>query len=258
MRKVKKIVLLPDIHFPFQSKPSMRAVFRFIKYFKPDEVNLTGDAMDMSSISWFERNRGNRKYFEGKRLMKEYKGFDETILSPLERIIPKHCKKVYMEGNHEYRVKEVINENPQLEGMIEMEKGLHLRKRGWKFIPYFYKDKDGNTKIGMVKYGKLVAIHGIYTNKYNAAKTASVVNKSVVFCHTHSVQMFVRSSMDSEDYHSAMSIGCLANKSPDYAKGKPNSWVNAFGILYVRNDGNFNLYVPIIIKGHFSYAGKTF
>jgi hypothetical protein len=41
-------------------------------------------------------------------------------------------------------------------------------------------------------------------------------------------------------------------------RGKSNNWTNAFGLLYVRDDGYYNLYVPIIIKGKFTYAGKTF
>jgi len=32
----------------------------------------------------------------------------------------------------------------------------------------------------------------------------------------------------------------------------------AFGVLYVREDGNYNLYVPVIIDGKFTFAGKVF
>ena len=254
----KKILLLPDIHYPYQNKPSIRAVSRFIKWFRPKAVALTGDSMDMASLSWWEKHRGNKKYFEGKRLMKEYWGFDGDILTPLEKLLPRNTERIYMKGNHEYRVEEMINTTPQLDGLIGLEEGIHLRQRGWEVTPYFYKDKNGNTKIGTVQFGKLVVMHGIYTNKYNAAKTASIMHKSVAYCHTHSVQMFTQSSMNADDLHIAVSIGCLANKAPDYLKGKPNNWVNAFGILYVWDGGNFNLYVPIITNGHFVYAGKKF
>jgi hypothetical protein len=37
-----------------------------------------------------------------------------------------------------------------------------------------------------------------------------------------------------------------------------NRWVNAFGVLYVRDDGLYNLYVPVIINGKFVFEGKIF
>ena len=41
-------------------------------------------------------------------------------------------------------------------------------------------------------------------------------------------------------------------------RGKMNRWVNAFGVIYVREDGMFNLYTPVIVKGKFTFTGKTF
>jgi len=83
-------------------------------------------------------------------------------------------------------------------------------------------------------------------------------SKSVAYAHTHDVQLFTKSFSDDAGFHSAQSIGCLCNKAPEFMRGRGNNWVNGFGILYVREDGNYNLYVPIIINGKFTYAGKTF
>lgn len=259
MSKFKKIVLLPDIHYPHHNVEAFRAVLKFIKWFKPDEVNLLGDAMNMDTVNHWKRDKGNQLYFEGKRMKAEYEGFDRDILRPIEKAIPKHCVKVYMGGNHEDWVNEVIEKNPQLQGMIEPEIALNLKKRNWIWIPYIIHNNDDSWKRGMREYGKLVVFHGEYTNKYHAFKTASSFSKSVVYGHTHDIQMYTTTTQDDyTSFHTAQSIGCLANLSPEYLKGNFNKWVNAFGILYLRENGYFNLYTPIIVKGKFIYAGKIF
>ena len=45
--RVKKVILLPDFHHPYHNKKAVKAVFEFIKWFKPDEINLLGDALNM-------------------------------------------------------------------------------------------------------------------------------------------------------------------------------------------------------------------
>ena len=76
--------------------------------------------------------------------------------------------------------------------------------------------------------------------------------------NTHDFQAYTKIFADDIGYHTAQSIGCLCNKSPAFKWGKANRWVNAFGIIYLRESGMFNLYVPIIIEGKFVYAGKLF
>lgn len=53
------------------------------------------------------------------------------------------------------------------------------------------------------------------------------------------------------------SIGCLCDKSPDYAKGRPTGWQHSFAVLYVNDDGSFNLYRINIIRNRFIWDGKV-
>lgn len=259
MDRIKRVVLLPDIHYPHHNPEAFRAVLKFIKWFNPHEVNLLGDAMNMDTVNHWKRDKGNRMYFEGKRMNVEYQGFDRDILKPIEKAIPKSCKKVYMGGNHEEWVNDAVAKFPQLEGMIEPEICLHLKERNWLWIPYIIHNEDGTWKRGTREYGKLIVFHGQYTNKYHSFKTASQFSKSVAYGHTHDIQVYTTTTQDDyQSYHTAQSIGCLANLSPQYLKGRANKWVNSFGVLYVRKGGYFNLYTPIIVKGKFVYAGKLF
>jgi len=257
-RKARRVVLLPDIHYPFQDEPSINAVFQFIKWFKPDETILLGDAMDMTAASHWLKEKGKLKTLENKRIKQEYKGFDKDILSKLERILPERCRKVYMGGNHEDWAYQLVERDPRLEGLVEPEINLNLAERGWGWIPWLTRD-GGSSKVGTYRVGKLLVFHGMYTNKHHAAKTVGMFSRSVAYGHTHDIQIYTEAHVDDpRSYHTGQSIGCLCKKAPDYMKGLANRWTNAFGIVYVRPDGNYNLYVPVIIKGQFTFANKVF
>jgi len=256
---IKRIVLLPDFHHPHINKPAVDAVFQFIKWFEPHAVNILGDAMNMDAVNHWKMARGAKKYFEGKRLQKEYRSFDDEILTPLEKILPKHCDKVFMGGNHEYWIDTLIEKLPQFEGMIEVETSLRLEERGWEWIPWIrYDEVTDSYARGIKQYGKLLVFHGQYTNKYHSAKTVDSYSKSCAYGHTHDIQLYTKVTVDDVGFHTAQSIGCLCNTSPEFLKGRMNRWVNAFGILYVRENGNYNLYVPVIINGKFTFEGRTF
>ena len=252
---INRIVLIPDIHYPHHNKEAVSAVFQFVKWFKPHGACLTGDAMNMDAVNHWMREKGNKKFFEKKRLQSEYDGFDNEILTPLEKSLPRDCEKIFLGGNHEDWINIVIGKDPQFtEGMIEPEIKLRLKERNWEWIPWIK-----NNRRGVKKYGKLDVFHGQYTNKYHAAKTADTRSRSCAYCHTHDIQLYTKVFADDQrDFHTAQSIGCLCNLSAEYLKGRINRWVNAFGVLYLREDGMYNLYVPVIINGKFTFAGKTF
>lgn len=256
---IKKVVLLPDLHHPHINRPAVDAVFQFIKWFKPHAVNIVGDAMNMDAVNHWKMARGAKKYFEGKRLQKEYNNFDQDILTPLEKILPRECEKTFMGGNHEDWIDGLIEKLPQFEGMIEVETSLKLEERGWEWIPYIWYDERTDSHVrGIKKYGKLLVFHGQYWNKYHSAKTADSYSKSCAYGHTHDIQLYTKVTVDDVGFHTAQSIGCLCNTSPEFLKGRMNRWVNAFGVLYVREDDNYNLYVPVIIDGKFTFNGKVF
>ena len=257
---IKRIILLPDFHHPHHNKLAVDAVFQFVKWFKPHAINILGDAMNMDAVNHWKMARGDKKYFEGKRIQKEYNEFDREILTPLEKMIPKNCEKTFMGGNHEDWIIGLIDRIPALEGLVEVETSLRLKERDWEWIPWitYDQDKDSYTR-GIKKYGKLLVFHGQVCNKYHAAKTVDDYSRSCAYGHTHDIQSYTKITADDyKDYHTAQSIGCLCNTSPEFLKGRMNRWVNAFGILYVREDGMYNLYIPVIIKGKFVFEGKIF
>ena len=257
-KKIERTILLPDIHHPFYNAPAINAIKKFIAWFKPHRIVLVGDALEMRAIDHWKREKGNTRAFEGIRLLHDYKCFIDDILQPLEELCP-NAELIYLGGNHEEWAYQLVDKFPQLEGIIEPEVAMKLEERGWKWIPYVQQDKSGNLRRGMLRIGKLTVIHGNYTNKFHSSKTADTFSKSVCYGHSHDFQAFTKVHVeDPGDYHTAQSIGCLCDKSPQFMKGRPNRWVHCFGILYTRPSGHFNLYTPIIINGQFIFSDKLF
>ena len=186
MEKIEKIVLLPDIHYPHQDRPAIKAVFEFIKWFEPNTVVLLGDALEMDSINHWQQEKGNRLFQEDKRLLKEYEGFDEEILTPLDKLCEPSDKrrrkprKIYMGGNHEHWLNGLFSKFPEFIGMLGIPKALRLKERNWEWIPFMVNDDNGVHR-GIVKFGKLLVFHGQYLNKYHAAKTADTYSKSCAY-----------------------------------------------------------------------------
>lgn len=109
---MKKTILLPDIHHPYQNRMAWISLLEFLKDFIPDEIVLLGDAMDMRCLNHHEE--GNLRHFETKRLISDYRAFEKEIIQPINELCPK-AKKVYLFGNHE-----CLDDKTEL-----------LTKRGW-------------------------------------------------------------------------------------------------------------------------------
>jgi hypothetical protein len=55
-----------------------------------------------------------------------------------------------------------------------------------------------------------------------------------------------------------ITLPCLSTLSPGYAKGRPNAFLHGFGIMESWGDGFGNVYVPVIVGGRFSFAGRIY
>ncbi len=243
--EIQKTVLLPDIHYPHYDERVMDSVGQFIMEYNPDELVYMGDQMSLDCISGWNRNKPLLK--EGQRLIKDYNNFNEDVLLVHENLTNKNTRRIYMTGNHEQRIDWYIERNPELEGLIGIDRNLKLTERGYKVLPY----------NGIYKIGKLSITHGFYYNKYHANRHLEAFEGNVVYAHVHNPQMMAKvSPVDRKGYHTATSLPCLCNIKPDYKKNAPNFWINGFGIVeHLPATGYFNVYTIIIIDGSFMFNG---
>jgi len=248
MFEIQKTVLLPDIHHPYYDERVMDSVGEFMVDYQPHEIVYMGDQLSLDCISGWNKNKPLLK--EGQRLIKDYENFDRDILQVHERITGSETRRTFMIGNHEERVNWYIEQHPELEEIIDIDRNLKLTERGYRIVPF----------NGIYKIGKLSVIHGYYWNKYHATKTLEAFEGNVVYAHVHNPQMYAKvSPVDRKGYHTATSLPCLCNIQPDYKKNSPNFWINGFAIVEsLPATGYFNLYTIIIINGSFMFNGKYY
>lgn len=246
-----KVLVLPDPHLKTQpdgkswvpdASLSLWAALNFGEDFKPDMVILLGDLMELEMISHYAK--GNLRIREQMRLSYDFE-FTNQVLNRIDKMT--NGEKIYLFGNHETRLERYLDENPELEGILSIEKNLHLEERGWKFF------EEGK----IAKIGHACFIHGWYWNIYHARKHVSEMGDNIFYGHVHDVQSFSKPN-PAQMPIIGQSLGCLCDLNPAWKRNKPNRWVNAFGIFYFSKNGNFTYYTPIIIDGCFWWNGKYY
>jgi hypothetical protein len=243
---VRTGIFVVDLHHPHHTKDLWENILKLSKELKLDYFVFGGDNLNMDSIDHWLHDNGDRRHLEGKRLLKEYKDFQDEILSPIEKVLPSYCRKIWLNGNHEQWLEKYIDKIPELEGFAEIEKNLNLKD--WEIYEY------GKTS----KIGKIYFHHGEYVNKYSAAKTVDTYNRNIVYGHGHTMQTYTHIAPIDSECHSAWEIPCACEMNPEYMRNRPNTWVNGFGIFYIQDNGLFNLYPVVAVKGHFVWNGVYF
>ena len=257
MSSCKKFVNLFDIHYGFKregghKKPvhnvrALDATLKFISDFQPDYLTLGGDQLDLSVIShWNKRSKLN---MEGLRLRDDYQGFRRDFLDPLERLIP-NAKKTVLKGNHEDWADQFLDENPALEGLLEIDSNVGYTANGWTMI------EQGKA----ARIGKLYIVHGDHIRGQLIAKNALMMyEQNVRFGHFHTYEAFTKvSALDEKHCKSAVAVPCLCSREASYGKGAPNRWLTGFNVGYMYPDGTFTDTVIIMINNRFHWNGITY
>lgn len=239
---IKSAIILPDVHGTTISPRDYLPVREFIKKFKPDEIILLGDFMDVESLSAWDMDK--KRKMEGRRFNKEIEWANKEL-----DYLQKHSKKVtYLEGNHEDRVNRYLDKNPEMEGMIELQEQLNIEERGIEWV----KMND------LYKKGNMYFTHGMYTNIHNARKHLQTLGCNVCYGHQHGTQTAMQ-NMKMQEPHMAYALGTLGDKAPDYMKNRPGNWINQFGIFYWDDQtGMFSLYPVNVINHKFMWNKKIY
>lgn len=243
-----------DLHFGFERRAghkvplhdmkSWAAVMEFAKDFKPHTWIHGGDMLDCGAISHHNKHKpGN---VEGLRLLADAEQGNREFIKPVEEIAK---ERIYITGNHERWLEDIVDEMPALEGVVDLKHLLKLNK--WDTIP----------QGGMFNLGKLTFIHGDQLSGGEGAAKKAVIDyeRSVRFGHFHTYASYTKTSpVDYKQAKTGISVPCLCLKGPSYGKGKPNRWTQGFLYGYIDEKGMFNDYVVIITDGRFTVNGQTY
>ena len=243
MKKITKVVVLPDIHAPKCHYPSLKVVLEFIKDYKPNMLIQLGDLCDFDSLSKYE----TLKEKDLTSLNHEVESANE-VLDSIEKVLPWNCEKVLLEGNHDrrpetYRLNRWDAQAKRLFGMAQLPDFhvlYNLKKRGWSWV-----EENKLFDVGRASF-----VHGFFTNQYHAAKTVRRWFKTIIYGHLHQYQVHTISGMDQLPV-SAMCIGTLSRFDLSYLRGIPPDWCHMFMYMEFFGDGFFTPHPVPIINGKF-------
>lgn len=243
MSKVKpseKILAIFDTHIPFHIP--LDPILEFAHDFKPNRVILGGDLHDWTSVSAWVADQS--RALDGGTITSNYEELHKHLLNPIQKAVG-NTEKIFLVGNHEYRLQLAASINPNGRGFWELEKNIDLKKFNMKVVPL---------NMPYRVNANLLFIHGIYTNLYHARKTVEAYHVSVLYghCHTFQEHMLV-SPIDKDQFYTGQAIGCLCNLNPGFMKNRPNAWVNGFCYGYTGENDSFQ-YVPVVIVHNKFYA----
>ena len=242
---ITKGLIITDIHLLHDEEEhgSYTVVKRFAEQWRPDWVVNLGDWHDFGYLSTFsEKNELER---EGRRIQKDV----ELGNRDLDWWQDKTPEYVMLQGNHDERLDRFVEAAPAFEWMLSAERFFQFRERGIAYYP---------VREQPYRKGKLNLIHGWYANKYHAAKHLDRMSGNIVYGHVHEFQTESKVLAAMGEEIAAWSIGCLCDKVPSYAKGRPMKWNNGFAVVYMDELGNFNLYPVRVINNSFLFEGERY
>ena len=245
--KIKKTLYLSDKHWPKTNMPAFRAALQWAQQNKPERIVLLGDNLDCEPVS--RHNKGKPGLKETGGLRKDIDGFLSHILLPLEQAAP-NAERVIFEGNHEAWVEQMLEEQPELKGCLDIPHLLDLKRRGWEWVP------QGEHRM----FGKVAALHGdsIGSSLHVAKKLVDTYCCTAVMGHVHKGSMYTKTSAaKKQDKWVGITLPGLCDLSPRYGKGAPNAWSLGCGIQE-EWDEYFNMYVVFITNGRFVYGSKMY
>jgi hypothetical protein len=237
-------LLFGDVHIEQDTEldNSYKLFKKVVQKIKPTMTVCGGDLADFSYISrWSDGIAGMQ---EGKRLKEDF----ETLREEL-RFFKKNSKKfLYLEGNHEARVKKYLEKNPVLKGIMSIE-GLCSEEK----IDYVETENQPYKLLD-----DLFLAHGLSFNKYFSCWTVEKMNENIATFHTHRTQSY-SISFPTGKIITGYGIGCLCDTNPAYLAGQRISGhTNSFAIVYIQDDGSWQLDIIPIKNDSCIIAGKQY
>jgi len=252
--KIKQAVAVYDTHYPVWHRPTWGAIFDYLKNNKPDIFIFGGDQFHFDCISHHTKDKP--LYRTRRAYRNDIEGFERDILEPLEALLSKSCEKIWIIGNHERFEFDLIEEHPELEGVIDHVKLLRLIERGWTIVPLGHRYRLG--KLNVI-HGETLSGIGNQAGQYPSKKAVELYAGNVLAGHTHAPQTYTKVSPVEDNNkwqgHIAPTAGSV---NPSYLRNRATAWLNGMVLIDVFPDGQFNLFSVVIYKGRFSYGGKQY
>ncbi len=248
--KKERWVICGDQHCPWHDETVHAAFQRFLKKFKPDGFIINGDFLDVYSLSR-HLNGAQDLEMADKQMINIEKEITPAndVLDDYDFYLPKDCKKVFLYGNHEDRVRRwaANGNNAVLGGFLSPKRLLSLERRGYQVIEDY--------PSGYVEIGSLQIAHGSKSSMNASKGILDEYRHSVANNHTHTSQITYVGGIGTKQI--GICIGCMCDMNSQGMKYAKNTgrWVHSWLIVTVEG----KRFWPELVLGYdkrFFYGGE--
>lgn len=223
--RTRRIVILSDIHIPHDDLMLIQKILAWMKTQHLDTVILNGDTLDCESISKYLKNDAmslSDELARGNAFL--------DLLSEAARAVNPACKIVWIDGNHEERLKKLLmaqaNQLIDLEvdgeAVVSIPHLLSLKRRRIQYLSYSETyELPGNL---FVEHGHNVSQHSGYT----VANAMRKLGGSIIMGHVHRIGAHYKT--DRMGIHRGFEQGCLCLDA-SYLPQKSANWQRGFGVV---------------------------
>jgi predicted phosphodiesterase len=242
-------LIIPDTHIPYHDQRAYELMLKVAKDTKNlKEIVILGDYADFYAAS------AHGKHPKFTHVLMDEVSQVRKELERLAKMFP-NVKRVFIQGNHEYRLERYIYNNaPDLFGIIDTRSILKLDELGYEFVPY-----GANQKYSVMG-SKLYARHEpIGGGVHAASSTVDKAGCSMIFGHIHRIQQYRKVFIDGAD-HMAACPGWLGDKNHPvmgYLKNHAQ-WQSGFAFAHIVENGHFHVDIKHIIDYTTYHNGKLY
>lgn len=247
---MRKVVVIGDAHASPETGELERfsAAGKFILHERPTDIVIIGDFITLDSLSFWDKNK--RLKMEGRRFSLDVDAGNTALNYLLSSInIDNSRRKAnhkrlyvpnihYLEGNHEERLRRYIEYDAVLDGTLSVESELRLASRNIQWTPYGSYLSINNvlfTHIPFSGNGRPYSSNGMQASL--AKKILLASNRSVVYGHTHKLEIAHTTRREGEQIH-AINVGCFTSDVPEpYAENSVDDSWRGLVVLYIEETG---------------------
>ena len=228
----KKILVISDMHLPYQHKDSIKFLKEIKKEFRPDKIVNIGDLLDFHAISMHDSNPD--LYSAGMELdkAKEYIKVLEDIFPEVIEVDSNHSSLVYRRALKYGMSKQFLKPY-----------GEFLGTRKWKWID--------DLTLTMSNGQRCFFTHG---RSADVLKVSQTMGMNCVQGHYHT-KFLISYWANPDNLFFAMNLGCLINQKSmafSYAKNFKTRFILVSGIIL----NGIPRLLPMVINKKGDWIGK--
>jgi predicted phosphodiesterase len=228
----KRILVISDMHLPYQHKDSIKFLKEIKKEFRPDKIVNIGDLLDFHAISMHDSNPD--LYSAGMELdkAKEYIKVLENIFPEVIEVDSNHSSLVYRRALKYGMSKQFLKPY-----------GEFLGTRKWKWID--------DLTLTMSNGQRCFFTHG---RSADVLKVSQTMGMNCVQGHYHT-KFLISYWANPDNLFFAMNVGCLINQKSmafSYAKNFKTRFILGCGIIL----NGIPRLLPMVIDKKGDWIGK--